>query len=110
MICGLIGALDGADAADEFLGRHVGKRAVDDDDVGHLGHAHVERLESAAGFDDDHVRAAENTLGDLSDDARIVDEHAAFHCPGLFKLATTGGSRAVARRSYANDVKKRETG
>ena len=84
MICGLTGALDGADAADEFDGRHVGKRAVDDDDVGHVGHAHVERVEPAAGFDDDHVRAAENALRDLPDDARIVDEHAAFHFPALF--------------------------
>ena len=106
MICGVDRRLDGADAPDEFLRRHVGKRAVDDDDVGHLGHAHLERLESAAGFDDDHVRAAENTLCDLSDDARIVDEHAAFHFPDLLRssVGIRKQSGNLTSETYADDV------
>ena len=33
--------------------RHVRQRAVDDDDVWHVGFAHVDRVETGRGLDDD---------------------------------------------------------
>ncbi|MBN9274216.1 MAG: hypothetical protein J0J15_28980, partial [Mesorhizobium sp.] len=39
------------------------------------------------GLDDDHIETSQYALRDLPDDARIIDEHAAFHSGPLHGVA-----------------------
>jgi hypothetical protein len=92
-------ALDGQRLANEVDGRHVGQAAVDDDDVGHVGLAHVERLVGAAGLDDEQVGPGQDALGDLADDTRIVDDHTAFHVKTLLRAPEGAPNRSAIREA-----------
>ena len=89
---------------------HVGQGAVDDDDVGHVGNAHLDRVKPVAASMTSMSGAAENAFRDLPDDARIVDEHAALHFPVLFAMRgepAASGIRMHHRRDLVKKPKSR---
>src|SRR5690606_29177136 len=73
-------ALDGPDMPNEISRFHVRQVAVENDDVGHVRDAHLDCLQAALSLDHHHP-GTEDALGDLANDTRVIDEHAALHFP-----------------------------